>query len=122
MNILYYPEINIPRTEWAIRAFLYYDEVAAIVPYKYNMEPNSYEPFMREVLVNELVTPIDPMMNLRHQEQIQKFFQQYVTSHRRCLEQRKGFFHRTRNLKGAKLHEGKFSHLIVSAKRYHHSA
>lgn len=54
--------------------FLYYDEVAAIVPYKYNMEPNSYEPFMREVLVNELVTPIDPMMNLRHQEQIQKFF------------------------------------------------
>ena len=25
MNILYYPEINIPRTEWAIRAFLYYD-------------------------------------------------------------------------------------------------
>ena len=49
MNILYYPEINIPRTEWAIRAFLYYDEVAAIVPYKYNMEPNSYEPFMREV-------------------------------------------------------------------------
>ena len=32
MNILYYPEINIPRTEWAIRAFLYYDEVAAIVP------------------------------------------------------------------------------------------
>ena len=30
MNILYYPEINIPRTEWAIRAFLYYDEVAAI--------------------------------------------------------------------------------------------
>ena len=33
MNILYYPEINIPRTEWAIRAFLYYDEVAAIVPY-----------------------------------------------------------------------------------------
>ena len=31
MNILYYPEINIPRTEWAIRAFLYYDEVAAIV-------------------------------------------------------------------------------------------
>lgn len=46
MNILYYPEINIPRTEWAIRAFLYYDEVAAIVPYKYNMEPDSYEPFM----------------------------------------------------------------------------
>lgn len=46
MNILYYPEINIPRTEWAIRAFLYYDEVAAIVPYKYNMEPDSYEPFI----------------------------------------------------------------------------
>lgn len=112
MNILYYPEINIPRTEWAIRAFLYYDEVAAIVPYKYNMEPDSYEPFMREILVNELVTPIDPMMNLRHQEQIQELFQQYVTSHRRSLEQRKGFFHRTRNLKGFKLHEGKFSHSL----------
>lgn len=64
MNILYYPEINIPRTEWAIRAFLYYDEVAAIVPYKYNMEPNSYEPFMREVLVNELVTLLNGRTNL----------------------------------------------------------
>lgn len=42
MNILYYPEINIPRTEWAIRAFLYYDEVAAIVPYKYGTNISNY--------------------------------------------------------------------------------
>lgn len=80
MNILYYPEINIPRTEWAVRAFLYYDEVAAIVPYKYNMEPDLYEPFMREAVVNELVMPIDPMMNLQYQAQVQKIFEQYVTS------------------------------------------
>lgn len=112
MKILYYPEINIPRTEWAIRAFLYYDEVAAIVPYKYNMEPDLYEPFMREAVVNELVIPIDPMMNLRYQEQVQKIFEQYVTSHMRSLEQRRGFFHRIRHLERFKLHEGKFGHSL----------
>lgn len=112
MNILYYPEINIPRTEWAVRAFLYYDEVAAIVPYKYNMEPDLYEPFMREAVVNELIIPIDPMMNLRYQEQVQKIFEQYVTSHMRSLEQRRGFFHRMKHLKAFKLHEGKFGHSL----------
>lgn len=112
MNILYYPEINIPRTEWAIRAFLYYDEVAAIVPYKYNMEPDLYEPFMREAVVNELVMPIDSMMNLQCQEQVQEIFQQYVTSRMRSLEQRRGFFHRIKHLKRFKLHEGKLGYLL----------
>ena len=31
MNLLYYPYINLPDTEWTIRTLLYYDNVSSIV-------------------------------------------------------------------------------------------
>lgn len=30
-NLLYYPYINVPKTDWLIRALLYYDNIASIV-------------------------------------------------------------------------------------------
>lgn len=53
-NLLYYPYINLPNTDWAIRALLYYDNISSIVPTQYFYEPEQYEPFMREVIQNEL--------------------------------------------------------------------
>ena len=39
-NLLYYPYINLPNTDWAIRALLYYDNISStLIPqhyYKYN--------------------------------------------------------------------------------------
>ena len=60
-NLLYYPYINLPNTDWAIRALLYYDNISSIVPTQYFYEPEQYEPFMREVIQNELIHPINPM-------------------------------------------------------------
>lgn len=54
-NLLYYPYINLPNTDWAIRALLYYDNISSIVPTQYFYEPEQYEPFMREVIQNELI-------------------------------------------------------------------
>lgn len=49
-NLLYYPYINLPNTDWTIRALLYYDNIGSIVPTQYFHEPEQYEPFMREVI------------------------------------------------------------------------
>lgn len=38
MNILYYPYINLPNTEWTIRALLYYDTSA--LSYRLNISLN----------------------------------------------------------------------------------
>ena len=65
-NLLYYPYINLPNTDWTIRALLYYDNISSIVPAQYFHEPEHYEPFMREVIQRELLTPINPMTVLEN--------------------------------------------------------
>lgn len=49
-NLLYYPSINLPDTDWTIRTLLYYDNIGSIVPEQYFHEPDLYEPFMREAI------------------------------------------------------------------------
>jgi hypothetical protein len=67
-NILYYPYINLPPTDWAIRTLLYYETIGTIVPNSYLNRINSFEPFMRQLVKEELVLPISPsawkVMNL----------------------------------------------------------
>ncbi len=111
MNILYYPEINVPKTDWAIRAFLYYDEVAAIVPYSYNQSPELYEPFMRNALLNELVTPVDPMMYLHNIESVSEIFLRYVRNIRSLNYRRAAFRLQNR----FRMHPGKFRQSIYDA-------
>lgn len=61
-KLLYYPYINIPRTDWSFRTLLYYDNIASIVPQEYFYAPErNYDNFMLELIQNELVTPINPM-------------------------------------------------------------
>jgi len=61
-NILYYPYINLPRTDWTLRTLLYYDNVGSIVPQEYFYSPEKhYDKFMLELVRSELVTPLDPI-------------------------------------------------------------
>jgi len=66
-KILYFPYINIPKTDWAIRTLLYYDNIGSIVPYDYFYEPEkNYDPFMLELVRSGLVIPINPMESLEN--------------------------------------------------------
>lgn len=66
-SILYYPYINLPPTDWTLRTLLYYESVGSIVPHQYFYEPQkNYEPFMLELVRNQLVIPIDPMEQLKN--------------------------------------------------------
>lgn len=61
-NLLYYPYINVPRTDWTLRTLLYYDNIGSIVPQEFFYEPErNYDEFMLELVRSELVTPINPL-------------------------------------------------------------
>ncbi len=106
MNLLYYPYINLPDTEWTIRTLLYYDNVSAIVPTQYFHEPERYEPFMREAVQNELITPVNPMNVLDNPWEVSRMFDEYLNQNKSILKrrrlpiQRNGISH---------IHEGKYS-------------
>lgn len=87
-SLLYYPYINLPKTDWTIRALLYYDNISSIVPTQYFHEPEQYEPFMREVIQNELITPINPMNVLENPRKVSEMFIEYLNI-RHSIEERR---------------------------------
>lgn len=88
-NILYYPCINLPNTDWTIRALLYYDRIGSIVPTRYWEEPECFEPFMREVVRNELIEPMDPMAYLEHPMEISEKICEYLKRNENIIKRRK---------------------------------
>lgn len=116
-NILYYPYINIPRTDWTLRTLLYYDNIGAIVPqeYFYNPERN-YEPFMLDLVRNQLVTPIDPLEIFDNPWEVTKPFIQMIEDNVERLKQSQLNFRTSENshtihankFLGSKIHADKF--------------
>lgn len=117
-SLLYYPYINLPQNDWTIRALLYYDNVNAIVPTQYFYEPEHYNPFMREAIMNELITPINPMDVLNNPYEVSLRFIEYLSARKSVIERRRSFFsnqahiiHRDKSLspyRQCKLHANKF--------------
>lgn len=87
-NLLYYPYINIPPSNWTGRALLYYDHIGTIVPLRYFHEPKNYEPFMRELVASELVIPIDPMRSITNPIGIMSPFLDYIKTDNFKLKKR----------------------------------
>jgi hypothetical protein len=105
-NILYYPYINVPRTDWTLRTLLYYDNIGSIVPqeYFYNPEGN-YEPFMLELVRNQLVTPINPIETFENPWQVTRPFVQMIEANVETLQKNQSSF---RNGYKDLIHGGKF--------------
>ncbi|MCK0158855.1 kinase [Cellulophaga sp. F20128] len=122
-NLLYYPYINIPRTNWTARTLLYYDTIGSIVPQNYFYEPDNYEPFMRDLVRHELVIPINPMEVLERPWELAEPFIDYVDSKEFKLKLRrksfrKGNFGRINKnkfrLNGPRIHVNKFDSEIFN--------
>ncbi|PKP33292.1 MAG: kinase [Bacteroidetes bacterium HGW-Bacteroidetes-16] len=116
-NLLYYPYINVPRTDWTIRTLLYYNQVGSIVPQNYFYEPEKYDNFMRVLVQNELVIPINPIEVLERPWEISRPFIDYINTKEFKLRQRRvqfqgakyGKIHENKlNLNGPKIHVDKF--------------
>ncbi|PIC56570.1 hypothetical protein CSV80_12470 [Sporosarcina sp. P12(2017)] len=61
-NLLYFPNITVPKTDWIYKSLLYWDGVETITPESYLREPNLFEGrHMLDFLEAELVVPVMPM-------------------------------------------------------------
>lgn len=114
-DILYYPYINIPRTDWALRTLLYYDTIGSIVPAEYFENPQAnFDPFMLDLVQRELVVPINPMTSLKNPGQFSQVFsdhvQKYETSFRKKAE--------TRALRSLRLNNQKFSGVNLHGEKF----
>ena len=105
-NLLYYPHINLPNSDWTIRAILYYENIGSIIPEQYFYEPEHFEPFMREALRNELIEFINPINALDNPGHISDVFLTYLTNTPRIIDRRREDF--ACNNK-ARSHSGKFA-------------
>lgn len=123
-NLLYYPYINLPKTNWSIRALLYYDNIGTIVPTQYFREPEYFDPFMREVMQQELINLINPMDILEHPWDISDLFLNYLGANPKTIDNRRSLFTHHRNpihyAKSAywshptKIHADKFDSYILN--------
>lgn len=104
-NLLYYPYINVPKSDWTNRALLYYETISCIVPTRYNEEPKLYEEHMRDLVKEKLVIPISPMEIISNPWDIVKPFIDYVESKEFDLKRRKNRF---QNGLHGKIHRDKF--------------
>jgi len=120
-KILYYPYINVPRTEWTLRTLLYYESIGSIVPQEYFYNPERhYEPFMLELVRNELVVPINPITVLERPWQVSEQFLKYIEKNNIRLERARLNFSLGRDsqihldkFKGARIHSDKFDENIL---------
>lgn len=60
-DLLYYPYINLPKTDWTLRTLLYYETIGAIVPLSFYKKPEKYDKFMLDLVKDSLVIPLDPL-------------------------------------------------------------
>ncbi|KLT70219.1 hypothetical protein [Flavobacterium sp. ABG] len=116
-NLLYYPYINMPKTNWTVRSLLYYDQIGSIVPMDYFYDPNKYDPFMRELVQKELVIPISPMEQFKKPWQICKQFTDYMNTEEFNLKQRKKSF---KKKGGQKIFESKFQGIRIHTNKFDH--
>src|SRR5690606_35166279 len=106
-NLLYYPYINLPPTDWILRTLLYYDNIGSIVPQEYFYEPErNYDEFMLELVRNELVTPINPIQVLENPWEITRPFIELIERNQTKLLTLQSSF---RQGQRGNIHIGKFS-------------
>jgi hypothetical protein len=59
-NVLYFPSIRVPETEWFTRVLLYWDTVGTIVPTEYQDDPQFLRPYTAELIEKGLLKVVTP--------------------------------------------------------------
>jgi len=78
-NLLYFPNISIPKTTWLYKSLLYWDSVETITPEYYLREPDSFgERHMLDLLESELVVPVMPMNYIHKFPDFERDFLRFV--------------------------------------------
>ncbi len=92
-HLLYFPYINLPKSEWTFRTLLYYDSISSIVPDEYFYEPQyHYEPFMLELVREQLVTPLNPIQVLENPYSLVEPFIAFIKGRYYQIEKKRELF------------------------------
>jgi hypothetical protein len=59
-NVIYFPYIRVPDSEWFNRVLLYWDQVSSIIPGEYVIDPGQLGGYMDRLIRTKLVKPINP--------------------------------------------------------------
>ncbi|HFJ9423027.1 TPA: hypothetical protein ACGW48_004545 [Bacillus paranthracis] len=80
-NLLYFPNISIPKTPWLYKSLLYWDTIDTITPERFLRKPCSFDgQYMRDLLEAELVRPVMPMNYIHDIPDFKEGFLNYVDS------------------------------------------
>lgn len=78
-SLLYFPYINLPKSDWTIRTLLYYEKIGSIVPMEFFYKPEkNYDPFMLDLVKESLVIPINPVEQLDNPWQLNEPFLKFI--------------------------------------------
>lgn len=110
-NLLYFPYINIPDTNWTTISVLYWDNVHAIVPHVYRDHPNRLENNMRELIETGLVQQLFPYQYIYYIPNFDQAFLELVDSDEFDLTARQQAFSRHQ---ASRVHIQKFSNDLLS--------
>ena len=115
-NLLYYPYINIPITDWTIRTLLYYENIGSIVPQEYFDEPKlHYDSEMLRLVNADLVTPINPIQVLDRPWQAMQPFIEFIKDSEDQLKARQ---HNFNHHKSSRINAGKFNLSNINAQKF----
>lgn len=79
-NVIYFPYIRVPQSEWFTRVLLYWDQAASIVPTEYVSPSSRLGEYMHALIQEGLVIPIIPKDYINEIPHFAEAFLQYVDS------------------------------------------
>jgi hypothetical protein len=110
-KVLYFPYINVPKSNWLTRMLLYWDSVGAIVPYDFIENPSLLDAYTRDLVEKELVIQVIPGDHLYKIPRFVDAFVDYLLSLGSILDNRITSFRRFPSRRSVRIHIEKMNEL-----------
>ena len=109
-NLLYYPYIDIPNSNWTIKSLLYWEKVGIIVPPDFIENPNQFKSSTIELLKTDLIEQVFPYEYIQGKKKFDKGFVKLLENPNFELERKQKSF---KNGKVSRIHFQKFGEELM---------
>lgn len=109
-NLLYYPYIDIPNSNWTIKSLLYWEKVGIIVPPHFMEDPRQFKKTTIDLLNTDLIEQISPCAYTYGDRKFEKGFMKLLSSPGFELENKQKHF---RKGKVSRIHYQKFGEELM---------
>ena len=92
-GLLYFPHINVPKSDWLIRSLLYWEKVGTIIPQDHLNNPDEYlNNDMCYLLSEYIIVPVMPQQYIENAYSYEQNFIKIIESKRDMLERKRNGF------------------------------